>query len=151
MLAPSRCRAASAVNPPGNTDNARIAAWPAGSRRFQLQSITASSVRWRCGASLALPRSTANRSSKRRAISATDMTRTLAAASSAASGSPSKPAAQLPHGIRGQVGVGPDRPGPLPEQLGRRGQVQLGQQVHRFRREAERSAAGREHPQFPGQ
>ena len=81
---------ASAVNPPGKTDSARIAAWPAGSSRFQLQSTTACSVRCRSGASRAPPRSSANRSSSRRAISATDITRTRAAASSTASGSPSR-------------------------------------------------------------
>ena len=67
-----------------------MAACPAGSSRFQLQSMTACSVRCRSGASLAPPRSTANRSSRRRAISGTDMTRTRAAASSTASGSPSR-------------------------------------------------------------
>ena len=73
-----------------------MAACPAGSRRFQLQSITACSVRCRCGASRAPPRSTANPSSRRRAISATDMTRTRAPASSAASGNPSR----RPHSSR---------------------------------------------------
>ena len=58
---------------------------------------------------------------------------------------PVQAAAQLPHGLRRQVGVGPGRPGPLLEKLGRGGQVQLGQQVHRFRRQAERGPAGGEH------
>ncbi|HUA28122.1 MAG TPA: hypothetical protein VMC03_04505 [Streptosporangiaceae bacterium] len=58
--------------------------------------MTAYSVRCRCGASLAPPRSTANLSSRWRAISATDMARTRAAASSAASGSPSR----RPHSSR---------------------------------------------------
>ena len=64
---------------------------------------------------------------------------------------PVQAAAQLPHGLRGQVGIGPRRPRPLPEQLGRRGQVQLGQQVHRFRRQAERGPAGGEHAQVLAQ
>ncbi len=64
---------------------------------------------------------------------------------------PVQAAAQLPHGLRGQVGIGPRRPRPLLEQLGRRGQVQLGQQVHRFRRQAERGTAGGEHAQVLAQ
>src|SRR5512133_303702 len=87
---PSTRRAASPVNPAGKTDSARIAACPAGSSRFQLQSTTAWRVWCRSGASRGPPRSRPKRSSRRRAISATDITRTRAAASSTASGSPSR-------------------------------------------------------------
>ncbi|MCP9952834.1 hypothetical protein [Actinomadura madurae] len=78
------------MNPAGKIDSARMAARPEGESRFQLQSTTACMVRCRDGASRAFPRSSANRSSRRRAISGTDMTRTRAAASSIASGSPSR-------------------------------------------------------------
>jgi ABC-2 type transport system permease protein len=55
-------------------------------------------------------------------------------------------AAHLPHRLHGQVDVGAGRPRALVEQLYRRGQVQLWQQVHRLRRQAERGAARGEHP-----
>jgi hypothetical protein len=46
----------------------------------------------------------------------------------------------------GQVGAGAGRHGPLPEQLNGGGQAQLGQQVHRFRGQAQRRPAGGEDP-----
>ncbi len=61
---------------------------------------------------------------------------------------PVQAGAQLPHHARRQVDVGADRPRTLAEQLDHRRQVQLGQRVHRLRGEAERGAAGGEHPQL---
>ncbi len=89
-VSPSTYSAASSVKPPGNTDRARRAARPSGSRRFQLQSTTARRVRCRSGASRLPPRSSENRSRSLREMSATESTRTRAAASSTASGSPSR-------------------------------------------------------------
>ena len=59
-------------------------------------------------------------------------------------------AADLLHRVGGQVDAGAGRPGALPEQLDARRQAQLRQQVHRFRREAQRGPAGGEHPQVLG-
>jgi len=85
---PSIRSAAANAKPPGNSDSARIAARARSSSRCQLQSTTACRVRCRSGASRAPPRSSANRSDNRSAISGTDITRTrAAAASSTASGS----------------------------------------------------------------
>ena len=63
---------------------------------------------------------------------------------------PVQVAAHLLDHVGGQVGAGAGRPGPLPEQLDRRRQAQLRQQVHRLRGEAERGTAGGEHPQVLG-
>ena len=52
-------------------------------------------------------------------------TRTRAAASSTASGSPSRWRHSSSHRVGGQVDAGPGRPGPLPEQLDRGRQAQL--------------------------
>jgi hypothetical protein len=63
---------------------------------------------------------------------------------------PVQVAADLGHLVGGQVGAGAGRPGPLGEQLHRRGQGELREQVHRLRGEAQRSPTGGEHRQVLG-
>ncbi|MEV1178543.1 hypothetical protein [Nonomuraea sp. NPDC049784] len=80
---------ASSAAPPWNTLSRLASTCSSGSRRSQLHSTTARRVRWR-GAAVRLPLdSSPNASSSRAATSATGSERSLAAASSIASGRPS--------------------------------------------------------------
>ena len=81
--------------------------------------MTASRVWCRSGALRSPPRSSANRSSSRRSISSTDITRTLAAASSIASGSPSRRRTTLAYGFVVERDARPGGRGALAEQLRR--------------------------------
>ena len=100
--------AAASENPPENTASRRNTARSSAASRSWLQSRVARSAWCRAGADLAPPVSTPNTSPSRSVSCRTDSTRIRAAASSIASGSPSKLLAQLAD--RGRVGVG-DREG----------------------------------------
>ena len=158
--------AAPRSNPPANTDNRRSARRSGSSSRSYDQSTSDRSARCRAGAVRGPDVSRPSRSSRRRSMSATDMVRTLAAASSTASGIPSS---------RAQIDAtaGPDdassaKPaplagGPLHEQAHRlelperpriRGGVRRRRRrhgrhlVHGLARDPERRAAGGDHPQL---
>ncbi len=82
-------------------------------------------------------------------MSSTDIARTRAAASSTARGSPSRRATTRRTASGSSRTAGPSRTGALPEELGCRGVVQLGQGEHPLRGDGERCPGRRDDPE-PG-
>ena len=110
--------------------------------------MTAIRVWCRSGALRSPPRSSANRSSSRRSMSSTDITRTLAAASSIASGSPSRRRTTRRTASSSQRYAGARGRGALREQV--RGGVlgELAEREDPLGRDRERRPGGGDHPQL---
>ena len=109
--------------------------------------MTASRVWCRSGASRLPPRSSANRSSRRRPISATDITRTLRGGQLDRERQPVEPVDQRAHLAGVQPCAGARGRGALAEQLDGVVEAELRQLVDPLGREPERGPGGGEHPQ----